>query len=193
MVIHTYVGRTGTGIAAVIGYGQGDDLSADICAAEIFSVQVQAGDAADIVAVVVDIRACNVSVPIGIQFYSHIPADRRWGQIILYAYIGRTVAGITVVIGYGQGDELCADICAVEMLLVQAQIGDSAGIVAVVVDVRNGDVSVAVGIQFHRRILADRRRSYLVIHTYVGRTGACKAAIIGNGPGDRCGTNRINA
>src|SRR5205814_3882875 len=68
---------------------------------------------------------------------------------------GGAGGAVAVVIGHCQGDGVSADVADNKAGLVQAEVGDAAGVAAAVVDLGWGDARVASRIQLNGQVLAD--------------------------------------
>src|SRR5206468_1585433 len=93
-----------------------------------------------------------------IQLNGPVLADGHRGHGIEHHDGGGAGGVVAVVVGDGEGDGVGADVADIKAALVQAQVGNAAGVAAAIVDLGRGDRGVTAGIQLNGQIGADGHR-----------------------------------
>ncbi len=180
---------TGRGVAIHIGRGQGDGVGTDIVTTEVGDIQGKVGDAAGIVATVVDCGGIGATGSVGVKLDGDILTKGDRSNIVFYGDDAGTGRGVAIHIGHGQGDGVASYIVTIEAGIVKAQAGDGAIVAGTIVYIRGGNASIAVGIELHGHILAEGDRCDIVFNTYIRSTGRGVAMDVRHGQGDSIASN----
>ncbi len=188
IVLYGYGSGTTALVVVDIGDSEGNGVAvAYVVTIEIGIVEGEVGNGTVVIGTIVYVCSGNRPGTIGIQLHRHILTQGDGCDTVLDTDICSTCGDVTIVVGYRQGNGIAGDVGTVEGGIVQNKAGNSASVVAAIVNVLRRDGRISGRIQLDGNVLADGHRSDIVLHRDLCGTGRCVVVDIGRGKGHGIG------